>query len=215
MKHFSQAVLLLGILATQSLYANAKGDYDIGSIKVKGLRVGLKMVADQAFASKHQIKNLHTPFEYFIPKRQHIFVENHPAVSSFIKYSFANDKKELLSNVQFTNMSIPLAKAADRVAKAKALLTKTMLPQLGKDAKIHAVYETTLGQTTAVCLDGDVADGKGGRLLVKAVAYIHPTKAEGVMGVSNLNPKLSAAKNPQDLRTQGLGTQVLYSFRYL
>ena len=208
------SIALFVASASDRAYADVKGNIDLGSVKIEGLRVGIHVVIDKAFAEKHKIESYQTPFEYFLPKRKHIFVENHGKTPSFVKYSFATPSKELISNVQFTNMTVPEGDTKQRVAVVKKLLLSQVLPTLGGNPVAHAVYQTKVGEFDAVCLDAEIADPTLGKLFVKVTGYLKPGSTHAILGVGRYNPKHSQVKKAADLRDKGLATRVLYSFRY-
>ncbi len=191
-------------------------------LSVKGLVVGKTVTIDGAFAEKHG-RPVPAPFSFVVPlsptKTYETFVETPPKLGgeSWIKLSFATPERELIENIQFVNMRVPMGEVKARLEAVAAVLVKNALPGVFKgrtNTGRDTVRAIKIGDYDAVEVIGHFDEPKLGKMYARLVGILNPDGPDGVVAIANIVLSRVPVKKPDDF-AETRGGATLAHFKYL
>ncbi|MFT5109105.1 MAG: hypothetical protein ACI9UA_004752 [Pseudoalteromonas tetraodonis] len=193
------------------------GKIEVGRFKVSGFTIGKRIAIDADYGKQHQFP-VAAPYNFIIPKRKNIFVLHPPkSGQASIKLNFATEDKQLVENLQFVNMRIPVEAPEKRIAMTADLIIKKSLPTAFRgfaQSKHLETYQHKIGKCDAVTVHGEISDPKKGRYYVKLTGIINPESIDSVLAFSMINQAQSDIDTLDKLRSEGLANKVIHSLKF-
>ncbi len=186
--------LPVSVLSVAAQDQNGAASIQFNFLKVDGLVVGKKLALDDAYEQAAG-RPIPTRLEMIIPTaRDKFFVglETRPA-GGLVKINFGTLDKAFVDSVHIIDASVALGPLQDRLASFAALLRNQALPAAVadmQDAKLVALRNYQMGRYPAVELVATYTDPAIGPMYLRIVGVPHPTKAESIVIVININATL-------------------------
>ncbi len=210
---------LMPAVATQA--DEAKPSFSFNLLSVEGLVIGKTITIDKAFGAEHNLP-VAAPFSFVVPlspsKEYEVFVDPAPKPGeAWIKINFATADRQLIENIQFVSMRVPMGELQARLQAVAGVLVKGGLTAVIKDkanAGRDTVRATKIGDYDAVEVVGHYDDPELGAMVVRLVGIPNPDGADGVAAIANIVVSRMPVKTVDDLaRTRG--GALLANFKYL
>lgn len=211
--------LLLPALSAAAEDKKPSAAFDL--LSVEGLWVGKTISIDAAFGKEHGIA-VPAPFSFVVPlsptKEYEVFADPAPKPGeAWMKINFATHERQLIENIQFVNMTVPMGDTKARLNAAARALVNEGLPDLirGKaNAGRDVVRAIKIADYDAVEVIAHFDDPDVGAMLGRMVGILNPKGADGVVAIANIALARVPVKTADDFaRTRG-GT-LLAHFKYL
>ena len=214
--------LIFALLPALSASAeDKKPSITFNLLSVEGLVVGKTLTIDKAFAEEHGVP-VPAPFSFVVPlsptKAYETFVETAPKLGeAWIKLSFATSDRQLIENIQFVNMTVPMGEPQARLKAAAGALVNEGLAQTFKgkaNSGRDVVRAIKIGDYDAVEVIAHYDDAKLGKMYARLVGILNPDGPDGVVAVANIVLSQVPVKSVDDFaRTRG--GALLSNFKYL
>ena len=215
-------LILASLLPALSAMADDKkpsATFDI--LSVEGLVIGKTLTIDKAFGEQHGIP-VPTPFSVVVPlsptKEYEVFADPAPKPGkAWIKISFATSDRQLIENVQFVNMTVPMGEVEPRLRAAARALVDEGLPDMFKgkaNPGRDAVRVIKIGDYDAVEVIAHYDDPEVGTMYGRMVGILNPDGPDSVVAIANVVLSRVPVKTADDFaRTRG--GVLLANFKYL
>jgi hypothetical protein len=162
-------------------------------LSVEGLVIGKTITIDQAFGEKNGV-SVAAPFSFVVPlsleKAYEVFVEPAPNPGdSYIKINFATPDRQLIENIQFVGMTIPMGDPEQRLKVVANLLGDKGLAQMlaGKlNPARDGVRAVKIGDYDAVEVIGHYEEEGLGKMYARIVGILNPNAPDSVAAISNV-----------------------------
>ena len=186
-------LLGLALAAFPAMADDQKPTIQFNLPSVEGLVIGKTITIDQAFGEKNEIA-VAAPFSFVVPlsleKAYEVFVEPAPKPGdAYIKINFATPDRQLIENIQFVGMTIPMGDLEQRLNVVAALLGDKGLAQMlaGKsNAARDGVRAIKIGGYDAVEVIGHYEDESLGKMYARLVGILNPNAPDSVAAISSL-----------------------------
>ena len=188
---------------------------------VEGLVIGKTLTIDKAFGEEHGVP-VPAPFSFVVPlsptKEYEVFVDPAPKPGeAWIKINFATSDRQLIENIQFVNLTVPMGDTKDRLNAAARALVNEGLPDLirGKaNAGRDVVRAIKIGDYAAAEVIAHFDDPDVGAMVGRMVGILNPDGPDSVVAIANVVLSRVPVKTADDFaRTRG--GALLANFKYL
>jgi len=185
---------------------------------VEGLVTGKTIAIDASYGEKHGVP-IPAPFTFLVPDREGVTpLYNTPTQpnSMLVKVNFATEERQLIENLQFVTMSLPMADHKARFTNLARLLANNVYNSAVKtypENKFLGARETKIGNYDAVEVIGKYVDPNLGLVYLRIVGIPNPDGAESIFTVANIVASRVEIKHVDDLARTLSGTALRY-FEY-
>lgn len=216
------AVFAMGTPALAQEYA---ASVEFNLLTFEGAYLSKVFTFDAAYTENYGIP-VSVPFRIAVPTRTGVdLIADGRPNGGLVKFTFATDEgeaRQFIENFHVITASFPIPTdhedpVGERIRVVAGLLAEQAFPAAVQgfgDPKILALGPISIGETDAVELVGQYGDPSLGPMLVRIVAFPHPTRAESYFVINNINRTLVPATNNEDL-ANSLGGRTFQSFTYL
>ena len=214
-------LLLAAATVIVPLGASAQEDegptVELNVLTVEGLTIGTSWIFDADFAQEHNVA-VPAPFQLVVPKGDDFLVgtEVAPGGDSIIKYHFVTPDKQLMENIQFIPMTLPLGDMEARLEALAKLIAQQAFPAAtggAEEFKINAARKIAIGPYEAVEVVGRYLEEPHGLVHLRIVGIPNPERPESIFVVSNLLDSHVSLQSLDDLAETRSG-KTLSSFRF-
>ena len=136
---------------------------------------------------------------------------------AYVKISYVTPEKQLIENIRFVDMTVPMADNKKRLALVRQLLAKKGLPVALKgyeNVKVFGFRNAIINGLSTVQAAARFEDAKYGVIYLWLVGILNPDGTHCIMAMSQITLK-SEVKKPQDIAQKGLAARTLSTFKYL
>ena len=190
-------------------------------LSVEGLVIGKTLTIDKAFGDQHGLK-VPKPFSFVVPlsqdKTYDTFVEPAPKPGeAYIKLNFATPDRQLIENIQFVNMTVPMGETQERLKLAAKTLGDRGLAMVmaGKANPGRDLVRTIkIGDYDAVEVIGHYEEANLGKMYTRLVGILNPDGMDSVAAISNIVLSRVPVETIDDFAKTRSGA-LLLNFKYL
>ncbi len=218
------AILILGLtilagLSRPGLAQENSASATFNLFSVEGLVVGETYTVDASFGERINI-TVPAPFKYLVPSEdgvQLIFQRPAEGTTELIKLNFVTEDEQLIENMRFVKITLPMAAPEDRLK----ILTRFLVNDAFKMAVVSyeqnefiGARETKIGDYNAVEAVGKYIDPTLGLMYVRIVGIINPDSQDSILAVANVVASRAELESLGDLARTFTGTSLRF-FEYL
>jgi len=197
----------------------AGGSITFNLLSVEGLVVGTTMTIDADFGTEHDVA-VPAPFSFLVPTADDVRELVDPAPKpgdALVKINFATDDLELIENLQFVPMTLPMTAPEERLQALAQLLAEdgfSMAVAGYENYTRDIVRLTEIGDYQGVEVIGRVDSPDLGLIYIRLVGIPNPAGPDGVFAIANVVAARQLLPSPDDF-PQTRGGTALKNFRYL
>jgi hypothetical protein len=192
---------------------------DFNLFSAKNLVVGSTIKVDAEFAEKHDM-DVPAPFSVIIPTSEDFFTAARfgPRGDAYMKISFATNEKQLIDNLRFVTMTVPLVEAEERLKLTAKMLAGQGLATAVRgygNAQRKGIRRIRIGKYDAVEVVGSYTDSELGLMFVRLVGIPNPNSKFSIFAVINVVAGQTKIESADDLSSKTRSGRSLTTFRYL
>jgi hypothetical protein len=186
---------------------------------LEGLVIGNTYSIDADFGEEYGI-TVPAPFRFLVPKEDDVtpyFETPDGTDGMFLKISFATEDRQLIENLRFVRMTLPLGDRADRLTVLARLLANDGFNQAVSgysENEYMGAREVKVGDYDAVEVIGKYIDPQLGLMYVRLVGIPNPDADASVFAVANIVASRFELESVDDLARTRSGTTLRF-FEYL
>lgn len=189
---------------------------------VEGLSLSKTIKIDAAYGTRFG-KTIAVPFSINVPitKQFDIFYDSKPdspTDTTLLKITFATKDRQVIENIRFAPVQIGMGEVEVRIKTAAQVLAQKVFPDISrgnKDPKLLGVVQTRIDDKDAVVGVAQYTDPTFGPLFARLVLILNPKAPHSILAFATINPKLSAANQPDKLHKVGITYKLIESIRFL
>lgn len=188
-------------------------------LSIEGLVIGTTLIIDDRFGKKYGVE-IKSPFEILVPTAPEVLELMDPAPKpgeAYLKINFATEDKQLIENIQFVPMTIPMGPEDQRLQVAGKLLANNVFTRAvanAKSSKRINVRKVDINGYAAVEVVGMWESDDSGTMYIRIVGIPNPNGPESVFTVANIVAARQEVPTPDDLPRTRSGT-TLRNFKYI
>jgi hypothetical protein len=186
---------------------------------VEGLVVGDTYSIDAAFGEQHGV-SVPAPFRFLVPREDGVtplFQAPNGSDGMLIKVNFATEDRQLIENMRFVTMTLPLGDGADRLTVLARLLANDGFNQAVAtypENEYIGAREIKIGDYDAVEVVGKYIEPQLGLMYLRLVGIPNPGGAASIYAVINVVASRVELQSIDDLARTRSGTALRF-FEYL
>ncbi len=186
---------------------------------LEGLVVGDTYSIDGAFSEKNGVP-VPAPFRFLVPREDNVtplFTLPDASGGLMIKVNFTTEDRQLIENLLFVNMRLPMVEREERLTILARLLANDGYKQAVSDYPQNeyiGARETKVGDYDGVEVVGKYIDPQLGLMYLRLVGIPNPNGVESVFAISNIVASRVQLESVGDLARTRSGT-ALRHFEYL
>lgn len=213
------AALVLGGATAAVPAQEAGGSITFNLLSVEGLVVGTTVTIDADFGAENDV-SVPAPFSFLVPTEDGVRELVDPAPKpgdAFVKINFATDDLELIENLQFVPLTLPMTAPEERLQTLAQLLAEdgfTMAVAGYENYTRDIVRLTTVGDYQGVEVIGRVDSPDLGLIYIRLVGIPNPDAPDSVFTIANVVAARQLLPSPDDF-PQTRGGTALRHFKYL
>ncbi len=226
MKKTILAVFLFISFINFSMAQENKTSLEFKLFEAKGVVVGEILTFGERYEKVNNIK-LSAPFSFVVPKVKGmtpLFVSADNKSDTIFRVHFTTGDKdtemkdrEIVENIQFVPMSVPMGEGIDRLELVAKLLANKVFDAATASYEANkylGTRQTKIGDYDAIEVFGKYIDPENGFFYLRIVGILNPNKEDSIFVVSNIKDKFYriASLNDLALTTSGIG---LSKFKYI
>ncbi len=206
-KHLAPLVVMLSFAPMAKAEMTASGKFDLTLFSAEGVVVSDRVVVDDAFGKKHDIK-IRTPFEFQVPRIDGVkrYARHAKELGgSEIKIMFGTEKQEFIESIQLNGFTVKADQLKERRRQAASMLKNVVWKQMTEkqgDRKIDVFRNTTVNGLPAVELIGryvDIQEKENGTLLARLVAVLREDSDQGIIATINIAKRFVEVNNDEEM----------------
>ena len=215
------------ILSTGATMAqDAQPSIKITLFEADGVVISDTIRIDQEFANTYGV-SVDAPFKIGVPRQENVtplYEPGNSPDSAMLKINYTTgtretpiEERQLIENIQFVGMSIPMGDVEQRVATMADLLINQAIPTALKGyegGEYLGALRRQIGDIEVVDTAGQYIDPNLGRMYLHVVGYLNPNDENSVFAVANVVGARFDLKTLDDLALTATG-ETIDSFRYL
>lgn len=222
---FIVALSLFAVATSASLAHENEASVKFNLFSVEGLVVGKNISIDAAYGEKHGVP-VSAPFTFLVPQSDGVVPLYNTATEPggmLLKVSFATEESigtqnvQLIENLQFVGMTLPMAEPEERLTMlAKLMANDVFSASIGDYAenKYIGTRQTKIGDYIAIEVIGEYIDPQLGHMYLRIVGIPNPDSPNSIFTISNIVASRLNLQNINDLVRTSSGTG-LSRFKYI
>jgi len=222
---FTLVLTLIAMSTSISLAQENGATVKLNLFSVEGLVVGKIISIDASYGEKHGVP-VSAPFTFLVPSSDGVVPLYNTATEPggmLLKVSFATEESvgtenvQLIENLQFVGMSLPMAEPKERLTTlAKLLANDAFSASVAgyAQSKYIGTRQTKIGDYIAIEVVGEYIDPQLGHMYLRIVGIPNPDGPNSIFTISNVVASRLNLKSIDDLARTSSGAG-LSRFEYI
>ncbi len=213
------ALFLAAGFAAHAQETAVEGSVKFNLLSIEGLVIGKTLRVDDDYGAEHGIE-VPRPFSILVPTADDVleladFAPEGPG-GPYVKINFATEDRQLIENIQFVGMVIPMDAPETRMEKLAGLMANNVFDSVTGNSPRRVrdlVRQVEISGLPAVEVIGRYEEPELGLMFLRIVGIPDPDGPHGVFSVANVVAARQELPAPDDFpRTRGGATLRHFEF---